>query len=76
MHVLPPIKASPCTIWPHIYACTMAVRSQMIGWCAKAKGDPPFGNDAHVHGETGNRTQNLLHSTGAVKHDAKKMSYH
>jgi hypothetical protein len=27
-------------------------------------------------GETGNRTQNLLHSTGTVKYDAKKMSYH
>ena len=27
-------------------------------------------------GETGNRTQNLLHLTDAVKHDAKKMSYH
>jgi hypothetical protein len=48
----------------------------MIGWCAKAKDVAPFGDDAHVHGETGNRTQNLLHSTGAVKHDAKKMSYH
>lgn len=28
------------------------------------------------HGETGNRTQNLLHLTSPVKHDAKKMSYH
>jgi hypothetical protein len=27
-------------------------------------------------GETGNRTQNLLHSTRAVELDAKKMSYH
>jgi hypothetical protein len=27
-------------------------------------------------GETGNRTQNLLHLTRALKLDAKKMSYH
>jgi len=31
---------------------------------------------ASTTGETGNRTQNLLHLTSAVKHDAKKMSYH
>jgi hypothetical protein len=33
---------------------------------------PEYEND----GETGNRTQNLLHLTRAVKLDAKKMSYH
>ena len=27
-------------------------------------------------GETGNRTQNLLHLTSTMKYDAKKMSYH
>ena len=32
--------------------------------------------DEQKLGETGNRTQNLLHLTGAVKLDAKKMSYH
>jgi hypothetical protein len=31
---------------------------------------------ASRYGETGNRTQNLLHSTGTMKYDAKKMSYH
>jgi hypothetical protein len=44
--------------------------------CAKAKGNASPDDDALVHGVTGNRTQNLLHSTDAVKHDAKKMSYH
>jgi hypothetical protein len=29
-----------------------------------------------AHGETGNRTQNLLHSTCTLRYDAKKMSYH
>jgi hypothetical protein len=32
--------------------------------------------DENTYGETGNRTQNLLHLTSAVTHDAKKMSYH
>jgi hypothetical protein len=48
------------------------------GWCAKSKGfaSPRSLDDAYPDGVTGNRTQNLLHSTDAVKHDAKKMSYH
>ena len=29
-----------------------------------------------IDGETGNRTQNLLHLTRSMKLDAKKMSYH
>jgi hypothetical protein len=46
------------------------------GWQAKSKNDALPEGSALVHGETGNRTQNLLHSTCAAKYDAKKMSYH
>jgi hypothetical protein len=38
----------------------------------KRNAHPKMIND----GETGNRTQNLLHLTRAAKLDAKKMSYH
>jgi hypothetical protein len=54
------IKAKSWLCNPHVHART-------------AKGSPH--PKTSVYGETGSRTQNLLHSTCTLLYDAKKMSY-
>jgi hypothetical protein len=57
-------------------AGSLLVHGKTVPWYLPIKEQKMNSSEDDDHGETGNRTQNLLHLTRAVKLDAKKMSYH